>query len=260
MAETPAPTSLAEFARRHDPDRFLCALFAPAASREAIFTLIALNHELARAREAAREPMMVLIRLQWWRDAVEEAASGNPARRHEVAGPLADALRAGALAPEPLLAMIDAREADETGEEATPLLERLRGTAGAMAAETGRLLGATDGTMEGLRLIGTAYGLGGTLRSLSALVAQGRDPLPEFADPVEAGRALAREGLSILEAGRKAVAGLPGRAVAAALPAVLAGRDLRRVLSPSWQPGAPAAPRGLGDRVAVAWAGWTGRI
>ncbi|MCR0981393.1 phytoene/squalene synthase family protein [Roseomonas populi] len=259
MAETPDPTSLAEFARRHDPDRFLCALFAPAGSREAIFTLIAFNHELARAREAAREPMMVLIRLQWWRDAVEEAVAGKPARRHEVAGPLSRAIGAGSLDPAALLALIEAREADETGEEAVPLLERLRGTAGGLAAATGRLLGAPDTSSEGLRQIGTAYGVAGTLRSLPALAAQGRDPLPEGEDPVRAGQALARKGLEVLESGRKLLASLPSRAVAAALPGVLARRDLQRVLRPDWQPGAPAAPRGAGDRLAVTWAGLRGR-
>ncbi|MBY0330364.1 MAG: squalene/phytoene synthase family protein, partial [Acetobacteraceae bacterium] len=78
----------AAIARAEDPDRFLCALFAPAARREALFALIAFNHELARARAAARTPLIALMRLQWWRDAVRDAAAGKPARRHEVAGPL----------------------------------------------------------------------------------------------------------------------------------------------------------------------------
>ncbi|RYJ00329.1 MAG: squalene/phytoene synthase family protein, partial [Acetobacteraceae bacterium] len=40
MSETPsqAPLSpIAAFARAHDPDRFLCALFAPAERRDALF-------------------------------------------------------------------------------------------------------------------------------------------------------------------------------------------------------------------------------
>ncbi len=81
--------SLAEFVRRHDPDRFLCSLFAPRERRDALFALVAFNPELARAREAARNPMVALMRLQWWRDAVEEAAARKPPRRHEVAEPLA---------------------------------------------------------------------------------------------------------------------------------------------------------------------------
>lgn len=260
MDAPPGLPGLAGFARQHDPDRFLCALFAPAAERETIFTLIAFNHELARAREAAREPMMAMIRLQWWREAVEEAAAGTPPRRHEVAAPLAAAIGEGRLDPAALLAMVEGRELEETGEEAVPLVERMRATSGIMAAETGRVLGAAEPFMTGLRQIGTAYGIGGTLRSLAALAAQKRDPLPPHAEPAEAARALARDGLNLLEAGRAGLAGLPTRASAAALPGVLAHRDLRRVLSPGWQPGAAPEPRGLGDRLAVTWAGWRGRV
>ncbi|MFC7735944.1 squalene/phytoene synthase family protein [Roseomonas sp. GCM10028921] len=260
MAEAPALSATAEIARRHDPDRFLCALFAPAERRETVFTLIAFNHELARAREVAREPLMALIRLQWWRETVEEAVAEKPARRHEVAEPLSREIRAGGLDPAALLLMVEAREEAETGEEAVPLAERLRGTAGAMALETGRILGAPEGSLEGLRRIGTAYGLAGTLRSLAALAAQERDPLPPGRDPAEAARDLASEGLALLEEGRRSLSSLPRQAVAAALPAVLARRDLRRVLRPGWQPGTPPAPRGLGDRLAVTWAGWRGRV
>ena len=77
--------SLADLVRRHDPDRYFCTLFAPAAAREALFTLYAFNHELARAREVTREPGLALIRLQWWREVVEGAV-----RQHEVARPLAE--------------------------------------------------------------------------------------------------------------------------------------------------------------------------
>ena len=57
--------------RRHDADRYLTALFAPGERREALFALYAFNLEIARMREAVSEPMMGLIRLQWWRDALE---------------------------------------------------------------------------------------------------------------------------------------------------------------------------------------------
>ena len=62
--------------RRHDPDRFLTALFAPPEKRDALLTLYAFNHELARAREVASEPPLALIRLQWWREVVEGARGG----------------------------------------------------------------------------------------------------------------------------------------------------------------------------------------
>jgi len=144
---------IAAFARAHDPDRFLAALFAPPERREAIFTLIAFNHELARAREAASHPMAALIRLQWWRDALEEALAGKPARRHEVAEPLHAAITAGSLDPVALGAMIDAREA-EAEEAGIPteadFVAWLRGTAGGFAYAAGLALGGSAEDAEKL--------------------------------------------------------------------------------------------------------------
>ncbi|MCH9020134.1 MAG: squalene/phytoene synthase family protein, partial [Proteobacteria bacterium] len=67
-------------ARRYDRDRYLCALFAPAARREALFALLAFNAEVARIRETVSEPMLGLIRLQWWRDAIAGIYAGAPPR------------------------------------------------------------------------------------------------------------------------------------------------------------------------------------
>ncbi len=270
MPDTLSP--MGDFARAHDPDRFLCALFAPADRREALFTLIAFNHEIARAREAARTPMLALIRLQWWRDAVEEAATGRPPRRHEVAGPLHAAICAGLLDPASLQAMADAREA-EAEEEGIPTGEAFaaycRASAGGFAVAAGRLRGAGGEVLAALQEAGAAYGLAGILRSTGALAGQGRCLLP--------GDALAAAGLSaaavIEDPGLAApvVADLAARgldrarrlhprparpAIAAALPLVLARRDLRRLACGRAVP----ATRGLADRLAVTAAGLLGRV
>src|SRR3954454_22001238 len=97
--------------RRHDPDRFLTALFAPAPRRDALMVLYAFNHELARARTVASETPLALIRLQWWREVVEGGA-----RRHEVPPPVSRAIAAGALPAERLLPLIEAREAETYGD------------------------------------------------------------------------------------------------------------------------------------------------
>lgn len=261
------------FARAHDPDRFLCTLFAPAEKREAVFALIALNHELARAREAASNPLAALIRLQWWRDVVEEARSGRPARRHEVAEPLHAALRAGLLDPDALIALIDAREAEtEEGGLATEqdFVAWLRGTAGGWSAVAGRALGADAAAAERLRALGAAYGLAGVLRSVTAHAAQGRCLLPAdrlaraglsveavLAAPDAAPvavllREMAAEGLTALAAAQRDI---PAGAIAAALPAVLARRDLARIAR-----GRRVGERGIGDRLAVSCAGLRGRV
>ncbi|WP_240789884.1 squalene/phytoene synthase family protein [Roseomonas sp. HF4] len=266
-------SAIGAFARDHDPDRFLCALFAPAPARAAIFALIAFNHELARAREAASNPIAALIRLQWWRDAVEEARAGRPARRHEVAAPLHAAIAAGTLDADALVAMVDAREAE--AEEDGLATEQgfvawLRGTAGGWSAAAGRALGATAEQAEVLRALGAAYGLAGALASVAPHAAQGRCLLPRdrlaaaglsaeaaivapAAAPLGALlREMAAEGLVALAGARRDV---PRAAVAAALPAVLARRDLARIAAGR----AVARPRGLLDRAAVALAGLRGR-
>lgn len=271
----PAGGSLAEFVRRHDPDRFLCALFAPAERREALFALVAYNHELARAREAARNPMAALIRLQWWRDAVEDAAAGRPPRRHEVAEPLARAVKGGRIDPVDLLALADAREAEaeEDGEgiPTVPAFQAyLRGTAGAFAVAAGRLLGAPPEALPGLQRRGAAYGATGVLRAVPALARQGRCLLPADALAVHgltpakvvrtptapALKAVAADLLAAEELRAPSPEPLPSRWIAAALPAVLARRDARRLLAR----GVAADPaRTTGDKLAVTLAALRGK-
>ncbi|HET9018368.1 MAG TPA: squalene/phytoene synthase family protein [Acetobacteraceae bacterium] len=256
---------MAALARRQDPDRYLAALFAPAPARGTLFLLIAFNHELARAREAAREPMMALIRLQWWREVVEGAR-----RRHEVAEPLAEALAEGRLAASDLAVLIDAREAEAEAAIATlaDWQAHVRATAGALARVAGGVLGAEGEGLARIATLGTAYGVAGQLRNVAALARQGRCLLPDdllgahgltaesvVAQPDDArlrpvlaelrgwGRALLRE----------AGGGMPRAVIAAALPAVLARRDLRRA-EPS--PG----PRGFGDQAAMCAAFLAGRV
>lgn len=255
---------LAGFVRRHDPDRFLTALFAPAEKRSALLALYAFNHELARAREVVSEPSLALIRLHWWREVVEGAS-----RRHEVAEPVAAAIASGALDPADLLGLIDAREV-----EAEPLIptlgawrEYLSGTAGGLAVAAARLMEASE--PECARPFGAAYGGAGVLRSAGILARKGRCLLPAdmlarhgltpehvTAEPAAALRSgvlqtLAGEVRALLP--RRVPFGLRGEARAAVLPAVLARRDLRRIGS---VPGA----RGLGDRLAVVAAAFGGPI
>ena len=256
---------LGESLRRHDPDRFLTALFAPPAKRDGLLALYAFNHELARAREVASQPTLALIRLQWWREVVE----GAP-RRHAVATPLRAAIDAGLLLPADLLALIEAREIEAEAQIDTLPDWRsylLRG-AGGVSVAAARLLGASQ--PETIRPLGAAYGVAGLLRSWRLLAAQGRCLLPADllaeqglsieaivakpdAPAVQAVLArLAQEGQTFLRQG--AAAPVRGDVVAAALPAVLARRDLAR--GPRQVP----APRGFGDRLAVAIAGLRRRL
>jgi phytoene synthase len=256
--------AIASLVRRHDPDRFLTALFAPPARRDALLTLYAFNHELARAREVASEPPLALIRLQWWREVVE----GEP-KRHEVASPLYEAIAAGGLRPVDLLPIIEAREAEAYADFETLADWRawLLAGAGGVAVAAGAALGAPE--PEALRPFGAAYGVAGLLRATGVLAAQGTCLLPRdllarhglspeafLDDPGSASARAAqhdivREGQTLLLAAAETQ--VPRIALAAALPAVLSRRDLAR-----WP--TIEMPRGLGDRLAVIFAGMSGRI
>ncbi len=247
--------SLGPLVRRHDPDRYLCALFAPAVHRETLFTLIAFNHELARACEVTREPGLALIRLQWWREVVEGAQ-----RTHEVATPLHAALTCGALQAATLLAMVDARETEAEAEFSTLAAWSAwvdRG-AGSLAVAAAQALGAPAGVLDRMRALGAGYGIAGQLRNVGALAAAGRCLLPEdvlaqhdlSADAIVTGVSPAALQPVLTQLGKAGLAKLAapqacGRAwIAAGLPAVLARRDLRRG-------GPPPRMRGVGDRAAV---------
>ena len=75
-------TACAALVEKADPDRFRAAMAAPVAARAVLFPLYALNVEVTRAPWVTQEPMLAEMRLQWWRDALQEIADGGPVRRH----------------------------------------------------------------------------------------------------------------------------------------------------------------------------------
>jgi 15-cis-phytoene synthase len=97
--------------RAADKDRFLAALFAPADLRRYLHALYAFNSEIARVREAAREPLPGEIRLQWWRDALAGEARGD-FNANPVAAAILDTIAQCGLPREPLLRLIDAHGFD----------------------------------------------------------------------------------------------------------------------------------------------------
>ena len=84
----------AELVARGDPDRFRATMAAPVDARRVLFPLYAFNIEVSRAPWVTAEPMIAEMRLQFWRDVVEELATGKPPRAHQVIAPLAAAIPA----------------------------------------------------------------------------------------------------------------------------------------------------------------------
>jgi hypothetical protein len=143
-------TSCEQAVRRHDPDRFFAALFAPAARRPHLFALTALYYELAHAVSQPREPILKAIRLEWWRETIALARAGKR-RDHAVAQALAETFQAFDL-PDALFETIIAARAGEGSGEAF---------ADATVGSLMRLWGCVLGGETDVREAAMAYGLAG---------------------------------------------------------------------------------------------------
>jgi 15-cis-phytoene synthase len=168
-------------AKGGDSDRSLAVLFAPRESRDDLFALYALNVELARIAEQVSEPDLGAIRLQWWGEAIERAASGETTG-HPVVDSIVATLRRRALSRERIAALIDARQFDiATGiMPDRPALEAyLRDTASALFTLAAESLGTQGPSLApAAASAGVAYGLTGLMRALPVHARQGRVYLP----------------------------------------------------------------------------------
>ena len=104
-----------DLVRDADRERFRGALFAPEPCRSGLLVLLAFDHELARTRSVTKEPMLARIRLEWWREAVAEAAGTGKLRAQPIVESLSETARRHGLTAESLVALIDAREEEIEG-------------------------------------------------------------------------------------------------------------------------------------------------
>lgn len=250
MSEASQDFCLGEL-KAHDHSRFLSVLFAPVDRRAGLAALYAFNLEIAKTRGVVREPIMGQIRLQWWRDAIEEIFEGKPVRKHQVVQPLAEAIARYSLPRASLERIIDAREADlEPHPPGT--LEAFIAYVGDTAGELGALAAQILGTNpERARTAAEAYGFAGLLLAIPFRASAGRIDLPldKIAEHGLTARdirdATHQENLPPLIADMSKLAstrltGLKGfqarRGFTGLLPAVLARRELQRLERAGWNP------------------------
>ena len=216
----------AALVERGDPDRFLATMSVPVAAREVLFPLYAFNVEVTRAPWASAEPLIGEMRLQWWRECLEECAGTGPVRAHEVAGPLALLIRGRAVPIVPLVALIEARRwdiySDAFADEAA-LAAYIEATSAGLMWTAAAALGTPRSAEAGVRAIGWASGLAAFLRAVPKLEARGRRPLVD--SRAEAVTRLARTGLERLAEAHRTPMPVIAR------PALLAGWRARATLS-----------------------------
>jgi len=209
--------------QRGDPDRFMAAMAARPAARDVLFPLYAFNLEVARAPWLTQEAMIAEMRLQWWRDALEEIGQGGNVRRHEVVTPLAEVL--DGQGAELLDKLIVARRWDiykDPFEDAAHFAEYLDATSGNLMWVAARALGDADEAV--VRDVGYASGLANWFRAIPELEAQKRVPLVD--GRAEAVALLAQGALARLEAAHRA----RGKVSRAAGQALFAGWQAEAIL------------------------------
>ncbi len=170
-----------DLVREGDKDRYLATLFAPAERRPALFALYAFDLETRRIPDRVREPLAGEIRLQWWSEAIagkrDEEAQANP-----VTAALISVLREHALAPGPLLALLEARGLDLYAESFAThdALRRHAGqTEGCILLAAARILAGQDLDPGIVSDAALALTLVDVLRRLGHDAAHGRVRLPD---------------------------------------------------------------------------------
>lgn len=167
--------------RQYDPDRYLAGMFAPAGCREDLWALFAFNHELAKTREVVSETQLGLIRLQWWRDAIEGVYERGEVLEHEGLKALARAIERHNLPRELFDTLIYAREFDL--EDVLPgnvegLLNYADFTTTPLLKLAVQIAGG-DADIEPVQPVAVNYALSGILRAVSFHASQRRCYLPE---------------------------------------------------------------------------------
>lgn len=262
--------------RQYDPDRFLCAQFAPPAEREALYALYAFNLELARIPEVVREPLLGHMRLRWWSEALDAASAGQPPQ-HPVAVALDEAMRSFPIDRRLLDRIIEGRAFDL--DEAAPasldrLVDYVEATSASLSlAALQVLMPEGRSVWDSGRDVGIAWALVGLVRSVPFHVRLRRLYLPSdlcheanvdatrlFDRGVTDGipgvvRQVADTAAERLRQARRCRRLIPTRALPVLLPATLADLYLRRLASAGYDPFDPALRRPEAWRLPrLAWA------
>lgn len=247
----------AQLVERADPTRFRATMAAPVSARRILFPLYAFNVEVARAPWVTEEPMIAEMRLQWWRDALEEIGAGGTVRKHEVVDALAVVLDVeGAKLLDGLIA---ARRWDiykDAFEDSTHFNAYIDATSGHLMWTAARLLGAKN---EGkVRDFARASGIANWFQAIPDLEDRGRKPLVDGS--IDGVKGLAAQGLELLKSATVARGQIPTSAQAALLAGYAARSTLNRIYeTPSVVSEGRTVPHPIRDQIRfthVALRGW----
>lgn len=245
----------AEIVHKADPDRFAAVMASPVAMRDVLFPLHAFAVEVARAPWVTQEPMIAEMRLQWWRDALEEIASGATVRAHEVVTPLASVISAETA--KMLDGFVELRRWDiykDPFEDKAHFHDYLTQTGSNFYRAMAQALGQDD---RAAGEFGLAAAIANWLVAVPELEARGRVPLLDGRP--EGAKALAETGLAALHKSRSLGIAKPLR------PAMLSGWKTERLLRQAYKNPQSVADGTLGlsdfsKKSSLMWKTLSGRV
>jgi 15-cis-phytoene synthase len=185
-----------EEAARVMPDHTLATSFMAPEARARVIALILFAHELSRARAVVSEAGLAAIRLQWWRDVIDQIYTGQVVRAQPTAIALKSAIDEAKLPRALFDAMVDGYEAElidapfASWEDLDAYLDATAGNLIRLSLLASGLTALSTSASQLARYAGIAWGLASLLRATPAWFARRRLWLPqqECAD-------LAREAL-----------------------------------------------------------------
>jgi NADH dehydrogenase [ubiquinone] 1 alpha subcomplex assembly factor 6 len=171
-----------DLVQKHDHDRYLLSLFAPADARPALWALFALNYEIAKTRDVVSDTNLGLIRLQWWRDEIAKIYAGEACGQNQVLSTVAQAIQKYDLPKELFETLIYAREFDL--EDVAPAnMDGLKHYADFTNTPLNKMMLKIAGETasdEEIRNISVNYAVIGLLRSVPYMLMNRRCFLPEL--------------------------------------------------------------------------------
>ena len=177
-----------------DHDRFLCIMLAPENKRNDLISLYAFNCEVARIRETVSETLLGQMRLQWWREIIENAVpeSSHPSGSGGSGGSggmLHNLICDHDLAKQPLYDLLTAR-ADDLDDIPPPNMDALvnycQATSSNLIQLSLDILMGKDNQEQGgnqhqitaAQDCGIAWALIGTIRAIPYMASKGHCRLP----------------------------------------------------------------------------------
>ncbi len=173
----------AALVQKHDADRHVATLFAPADRRPHLHALQAFSLEIAGIRAAAKEPAPGELRLQWWREVLDGTRAEEGAG-HPVGLAIRDTIDRCRLPLKPFIDLIDARSFDLYDEPPADwtALEGYCGETSSALISLGSIIltkGEAAADPDAAGHAGVAYALTGLLRAFPWHARRGQVFLPQ---------------------------------------------------------------------------------